>query len=201
MDVMDNQLANGSAAGPLTAAADGIDSASAREPNRAAGEVRYWRAALESRWTVALEAVIVLSRACHEARQSGADGTADPGGASLTRLMGRTERAYQDLADIGAAIEKLDAGSFGICDRCEGPMPPDWLDDEPQVPHCPDCSLQMVRWRPTPIKTAVRRTRPSTGEPKSTSTLKSAGPLTSEVPASAARRPSHHERQLSVVAS
>lgn len=201
MVVMDEHLANGGAVSTLTVAADRADTASAWDSTCDAGEVRHWRAALESRWTRALEEIIVLSRACAEAWQASADNTADPAPVSLARLNDRTERAYQDLSDIGAAIDKLHTGSFGICEGCERPMPPDWLADEPQVPRCPDCSLRMVRWRPTPVRTAVTRTRTSARGLKSADVLKSAGTLKSDVPAPAAGQPSHRERRLSVVAS
>jgi DnaK suppressor protein len=213
MVVMDEHLANGGAVSTLTVAADRVDSASAYDSTCDVSEVRHWRAALESRWTRALEEIIVLSRACAEAWQASADDTADPVPVSLARLNDRTELAYQDLADIGAAIDKLHTGSFGICEGCERPMPPDWLADEPQVPRCPDCSLRMVRWRPTPVRTAVTRTRTSARDLKSADTIKSAdvrksagrlrsaGALKSDVPASAAGQPSHRERRLSVVAN
>ncbi len=192
---MDNHLANGSAASANTAAADCVDSASASDSTCDLSEVRHWRAALESRWTMVLEEAILLSRACDEAWQAGAHDTPDPGNASLARIMARTERAYQDLADIGAAIDKLDTGSFGICEGCGRPMSPDWLADEPQVRQCPDCALLLVRWRPTSARTAVTPMRASTRAPKSTGMLKSG------VAASAAGQPPHRERRLSVVAS
>ena len=44
------------------------------------------------------------------------------------------------LADVRRAIEKLDAGTYGVCDRCGKLIPDDRLAARPWSVLCVDCS-------------------------------------------------------------
>jgi DnaK suppressor protein len=116
-----------------------------RDPACDLGHLAPWRAKLESLWSLKLDEMVLLSRACREATVSSwADGQGAGAGVS-PRLLTRLDQSYRDLADLAAAITRIDAGGYGSCEECHQSMPRAWLDDEPQVRLCPDCSLELVR--------------------------------------------------------
>jgi DnaK suppressor protein len=55
-------------------------------------------------------------------------------------LRGRAERA---LAEVEAALERLDDGSYGTCTNCGRPVPPERLEALPWAAHCIDCQRQL----------------------------------------------------------
>ena len=73
---------------------------------------------------------------------------------STTRRLERDDREeLVDPAELTDAIEairgalvKLDAGYYGVCEMCEGPIPFERLDAIPSVRHCVRCQT-----RPGPI--------------------------------------------------
>ena len=50
-----------------------------------------------------------------------------------------TERLAGQLAEIERALEKLDNGTYGLCDFCGHPIPPDRLEIMPQATLCVIC--------------------------------------------------------------
>ena len=50
----------------------------------------------------------------------------------------REHNAHQ-LAAVEAALERLDAGTFGTCARCGGPIAPARLEALPWATYCIDC--------------------------------------------------------------
>ena len=44
------------------------------------------------------------------------------------------------LADVDRALEKLDEGTYGRCDRCGGPIAPERLEAIPSAVLCVTCS-------------------------------------------------------------
>ena len=109
-------------------------------------DLDHWRGRLERLWTRKLDEIIVLCQACGETTTTDESAAATP---STGRLTSRLDQAYRDLAEIADAVKRIDAGHFGLCAGCRHPMPPDWLEDEPQIGFCPDCSLKLVCWRPS----------------------------------------------------
>ena len=53
----------------------------------------------------------------------------------------------QHLADIDAALARLDAGSYGTCTSCGNPIHPDRLEALPWTALCIDCSSRQQRRR------------------------------------------------------
>ena len=122
-------------------------------------DLRLWRAALESLWRQKLDQAVILARACAEV------GTAPGESASrlappYERLQSRTERAYAELADIEAAMARVDAGTYGICAGCGRSMADDWLADQPDVQHCHDCLSRRPPAPPTDSRPPASPTSP-----------------------------------------
>ena len=109
-----------------------------------------WRTRLEALWTRKIDEIILLSIACGDDTARGAADKETPAFAgSPGRLTSQLQQAYRDLTEIADAVDRLEAGHFGVCARCLRPMPPEWLDDAPQIGFCPDCSLHLVCLRLT----------------------------------------------------
>jgi hypothetical protein len=109
----------------------------------------HWRTRLEALWTRTVDEIILLSQAGGGDAPHGAAGTGPAALAgSSRRLTSRLKQAYQDLNEIADAVDRLDAGHFGVCANCLRPMPHEWLAEAPQIGFCPDCSLDLVCWRP-----------------------------------------------------
>lgn len=66
------------------------------------------------------------------------------GTAALARL-GRRER--RELEEIAAAEARLDAGTYGACERCGAPISPGRLRGSPTVRYCARCEARRARAR------------------------------------------------------
>ncbi|QNN63884.1 TraR/DksA C4-type zinc finger protein [Leucobacter denitrificans] len=68
----------------------------------------------------------------------------DPEGVTLStewsRLTGLAAQARSDLAEVLAALERWDAGSYGVCTRCGLQIPPERLEVRPFAEHCVACA-------------------------------------------------------------
>ena len=66
-------------------------------------------------------------------------------GEGTTEAIGRIERVGQadvlatKLADVERALAKLADGSYGVCDRCGEPIPPERLEAIPWATRCVAC--------------------------------------------------------------
>jgi DnaK suppressor protein len=77
-------------------------------------------------------------------RSSNADDEHDPEGstiayerAQLTAVLDATRRRLTDLDD---ALASLEAGSYGVCERCGRPIPPERLAARPAARTCVACA-------------------------------------------------------------
>lgn len=61
------------------------------------------------------------------------------------RDLALRDRAVQQLAQVDAALARLDAGTFGRCERCGRPIAPARLDALPWAAHCIDCQSALDR--------------------------------------------------------
>ncbi len=67
-------------------------------------------------------------------------------GEGTSEAIGRIERVGQadvlaaKLADVRRAVEKLDEGSYGLCDRCGASIPDERLEARPASVRCVRCS-------------------------------------------------------------
>ncbi|MFE7816280.1 TraR/DksA C4-type zinc finger protein [Streptomyces sp. NBRC 110035] len=78
------------------------------------------------------------------------DGPDGPGGAVVPQAAGRLEvqvrlaaSARMVLADVEAALTRMDTGDYGLCHLCRGPVERDRLLIVPQARYCARC--QQVR--------------------------------------------------------
>jgi RNA polymerase-binding transcription factor DksA len=104
-------------------------------------------AMLEEMWRQKVDQIVVLSMAYHD------DMPADTVHALTSRqacgdtlLMNRVMRAHEDLALIEDAIDRIKAGTYGICGRCQQPISTGWLTEMPYASDCAGCSLNQVNW-------------------------------------------------------
>lgn len=49
----------------------------------------------------------------------------------------------ETLAQINAAIERIDGGTYGACEECDGKISKARLEALPQTPHCIDCQRRI----------------------------------------------------------
>ena len=78
------------------------------------------------------------------ASASGTDDEHDPEGATLAFERQHTaallERAREQLAAIDAALDRLEAGRYGTCERCGQQIGADRLAARPAAPTCVRCA-------------------------------------------------------------
>ena len=63
------------------------------------------------------------------------------------RDLALRDRALQHLEQVDAALERLDAGTFGTCQRCGNAIAPERLEALPWAAHCIDCQREVGRGR------------------------------------------------------
>jgi RNA polymerase-binding protein DksA len=61
------------------------------------------------------------------------------------RDLALRDRARQQLELVAAALRRLDAGTFGTCQRCGRPIAPERLEALPWAAHCIDCQREIGR--------------------------------------------------------
>lgn len=79
------------------------------------------------------------------ARQdSNNDDEHDPEGSTLAFERSQTDallaQSTQRLADIAAALERLDVGTYGVCENCGEPIPAARLEARPYARTCISCA-------------------------------------------------------------
>lgn len=99
------------------------------------------KATLEELWRERIDEISRLSVQLYAIRDADA---ADADAASSTAVeQAMVERrlnvARRAAADIEAALGRLDAGTYGVCERCEQPIAPARLDALPHAPLCAPC--------------------------------------------------------------
>jgi DnaK suppressor protein len=75
----------------------------------------------------------------HEAGALVEDAATDTIAALLSRLEGREKHELDEIED---ALVRLEAGTFGLCDRCGRAIPLSRLRALPMTRHCYDCQQQ-----------------------------------------------------------
>lgn len=75
-------------------------------------------------------------------------------GDATSYAVGRMTDAYQartiyaTVADIDQALERLEAGTYGLCVTCGSPIPAERLEAVPWAALCVPCSAKPARSRP-----------------------------------------------------
>jgi DnaK suppressor protein len=115
-------------------------------PAGPAADLPRWRDRLEQLWLRQVEEIIDVSAAFHEAASARpAGGRPEAAGHDPRRLrpiLVRAAVAHRALAEIEAALGRLDAGRYGICGHCGLGLQAGWLDASPQARYCPACRPQ-----------------------------------------------------------
>jgi DnaK suppressor protein len=92
--------------------------------------------------------VSVLRGEHHLARGGGAE--AGDAGANLTdadRNAAAVQAAVEQRAEVLAALARLEAGSYGRCTDCGGPVPEPRLEARPATARCVPCQARRDRRR------------------------------------------------------
>jgi RNA polymerase-binding transcription factor len=103
----------------------------------AAEDLAAQRAATQER-IAALEAQVAAI--VETASASSGDDEHDPEGQTVAYDRAQAQallgRARADLAEIDAAFERLDAGTYGVCEVCGRPIPGERLEARPAARRC-----------------------------------------------------------------
>lgn len=75
-------------------------------------------------------------------------GEGDPLGVERDRVLALAGRARTGIEQIEAALTRLDAGSYGVCERCDRLIPADRLEALPETSRCLSCKSGSVRQLP-----------------------------------------------------
>jgi RNA polymerase-binding transcription factor DksA len=111
-------------------------------------ETGGYRASLEELWRQKVDQIVVLSIAYHDDLPSGSAAASAPSPPiTNARLMRRMLRAHEDLALIEDAIDRIKAGTYGVCGRCEQLIDADWLTAKPYATDCRACRLSQTSLR------------------------------------------------------
>lgn len=82
---------------------------------------------------------------------SGGDDEHDPEGATVAyerqHVAALLARSHQQLADVNAALRKLDEGRYGFCDQCGLPIGAERLAARPAALTCVRCAARRPRPR------------------------------------------------------
>ena len=85
-----------------------------------------------------LEALFTASR------DSNADDEHDPEGSTIgferAQLTALLAAARERVAEVDDALDRLDAGTYGVCERCGRPIATDRLAARPFARHCIACA-------------------------------------------------------------
>jgi RNA polymerase-binding transcription factor DksA len=77
-------------------------------------------------------------------RDSNADDEHDPEGSTIaferSQVGALVDDARRQLAEVDAALQRLDDGPYGVCERCRQPIPPARLEARPVARTCVGCA-------------------------------------------------------------
>ena len=77
-------------------------------------------------------------------KDSNADDEHDPEGATIaferSQVATLARQHQQHLAEVDAALARLDAGAYGTCEVCGEPIPEARLEARPTARHCVGCA-------------------------------------------------------------
>lgn len=77
-------------------------------------------------------------------RDSNADDEHDPEGHTIaferSQVTSLSRRLEQHLAEVDAALARLEAGTYGVCTTCGGPVAPERLEARPAARECIACA-------------------------------------------------------------
>ena len=88
-----------------------------------------------------------LAELMHDREGSNDDDEHDPEGVTLSsdwsRLTGLADAAASELQQVDDALDRVDAGTYGICANCGRPIPAGRLEVRPFAVHCVACAEKL----------------------------------------------------------
>ena len=63
----------------------------------------------------------------------------------LEKRLSMENRVRQELATIDHTLEKMDKGTYGVCDNCGKPISPERLEALPQASLCIECKALLAK--------------------------------------------------------
>jgi DnaK suppressor protein len=63
----------------------------------------------------------------------------------LDKRLAVVQHIREQLTDVGYALEKLEKGTYGLCDSCGKPIPLARLEAIPQANLCLDCKVHQAK--------------------------------------------------------
>jgi DnaK suppressor protein len=63
----------------------------------------------------------------------------------LEKRLTLEKRIREQLAEVEHALQKFDNGTYGLCDNCGQPIPPDRLEALPQASLCLNCKTLQTK--------------------------------------------------------
>jgi DnaK suppressor protein len=63
----------------------------------------------------------------------------------LEKRLTLENRIRQELARVDRALEKIEDGTYGLCDNCGKPINPERLEALPQATLCMNCKAQLAK--------------------------------------------------------
>jgi DnaK suppressor protein len=63
----------------------------------------------------------------------------------LEKRLTLEKRIREQLAEVEHALQKFDDGTYGLCDNCGRPIPPDRLEALPQASLCLNCKTLQTK--------------------------------------------------------
>jgi DnaK suppressor protein len=104
-------------------------------------ELLRLRASTEAEAATLAESLEALFAA---SRDANADDEHDPEGATIgferAQLTALLAAARKRIAEVDDALQRVDAGSYGVCERCGRPIPAERLEARPFARHCIACA-------------------------------------------------------------
>jgi DnaK suppressor protein len=90
-------------------------------------------------------------RAYADSQTLGKDGVPDIGDMSSNSynqevLMSLSNAQRRAAGDIDAALERIDAGVYGLCARCEEEIPPRRMEVRPFSRYCVECKSEVEKY-------------------------------------------------------
>ena len=124
-----------------------------RDPVPHDGDVDPARSRLEAERRQALSRLAALTgdydAVVAASLDSNADDEHDPEGATIaferSQIGALVRQVRHHLAEVDAAVERLDAGTYGTCERCGRPIGEARLDALPAARTCVDCAARHPR--------------------------------------------------------
>ncbi|KAA1373578.1 TraR/DksA family transcriptional regulator [Aeromicrobium fastidiosum] len=106
------------------------------------------RAALEAEHVAASTLLASLTRDFEGIVEASADSNADdehdPEGSTIaferSQVSTMIGQARTRMSEVAAALQRLDAGTYGVCEVCGEPIPPGRLEARPVARRCVACS-------------------------------------------------------------